>query len=45
MTTIQRTALDKMGGAGSIRVNGKWIWREDVRNSEATAREVLEWAA
>ena len=43
MTDTQRAALRKMDSltAGAIRVNGRWVYREDVRGSEAVAREVL----
>ena len=43
MTTIQRQALQKMDdmNCGAIRINGRWVWREDIRNSEKVAQEVL----
>lgn len=47
MTDTQRAALKKMDDrtAGALRINGRWIFREDIRNSEAVAKEIMEWNA
>jgi hypothetical protein len=41
MTDTQKAALRKLDN-GILRINGEWVWPEDVRESEATARMVLE---
>jgi hypothetical protein len=41
MTDTQKAALRKLD-AGIIRINGEWVWPEDVRRSEAVARMVVE---
>jgi hypothetical protein len=41
MTDIQRAAIRKLGN-GIRRINGEWIWPEDVRKSEAIAQMVLD---
>lgn len=44
MTTEQRQALDMLTarGANAIKVpGGKWVWKHDIRESPAVARDVL----
>lgn len=43
MTATQRLAIGRLDAlkANAIRTNTGWIWRQDIRDNEENAREVL----
>lgn len=42
MTDTKRQAIARFGQAGSLYVDGIWIWRADVRESDRLAKLVID---